>query len=88
MRVCVKARVLLRETLTLRDDDGRTPNCVAVLERLRMRLAETLDEGRTDRDAVKLNLKELLLDGLASFDGDTVIDLDLVLEIVMDFDID
>jgi hypothetical protein len=53
-----------------------------------MRLAETLDEGRTDRDAVKLNLKELLLDGLASFDGDTVIDLDLVLEIVMDFDID
>jgi hypothetical protein len=36
VRVRLKARVLLRETLTLRDDDGRIPNCVAVLERLRV----------------------------------------------------
>ena len=36
VRVRLKTRVLLRETLTLRDDDGRIPNCVAVLEIVRV----------------------------------------------------
>ena len=79
---------MLRETLTLRDGDGRLPDCVALLERLCVRLLETVGEGRTDGDAVKLKPKELLRDGLARFDGELVIDLVLVSETVIDLDID
>ena len=82
--VCVKAGVLLRETLTLREGDGRLPDCVALLERLDVRLAEPVGEALTERDGVRLNPKELLRDGLAGFDGETVVDLVLVPETVID----
>jgi hypothetical protein len=77
--VRLKARVLLREMLILRDDDGRIPNRVAVLERLRVRLAETLGnllfEARIDFVGVRLNLNVgvRLGDALTEF----VLELDL-----------
>jgi hypothetical protein len=61
---------------------------VDVADNDRVLIREMLGEALTESDGVKLNPKELLRDGLASFDGDIVIDLDFVLEIVMDFDID
>ena len=88
VRDCVNAGVLLRETLTLREGDGSRPDWVTLLERLGVRLVESLGEGRTDGDDVRLNPKELLRDGLAGFDGHTVVDLDLVTEIVIDTAID
>ena len=88
VRDCVNAGVLLRETLTLREGDGGRPDCVTLLERLGVRLVETLGEGRTDGDDVRLNPNDCDREGLAGFDGQTVVDLDLVLEIVIDTAID
>ncbi len=73
------------------DSDG---NCVTLRDNvtdtdiLAGTLREPLGVGCTDNDGVILNPNDAERDGLAIFDEDTVIDLDIVLEIVMDLDID
>ena len=80
-KLAVFDRLADRDRVTLRD-------VVTETDILAGMLCEPLDVGYTDGDGVRLNPNDCDREGLASFEGDTVIDLDLVLEIVIDTAID
>jgi hypothetical protein len=83
-RVADDDGALLRDTLVLTVGDCGNPDCVALLEILCAILVETLGEARTESDGVILNPKELLRVGLARFDGDIVVDLEVLLDKVIE----
>ena len=74
LRVVLRVRVLLLDTLGLRDDDGGIAEPVALLDKLREALPETLLESCTEGDGVILSPKDPLRDGVAGFERDTVCD--------------
>ena len=80
-KLAVFDRLAYRDRVTLRD-------VVTEIDILAGMLCEPLDVGYTDGDGVRLNPNDCEREGLASFEGDTVIDLDLVLEIVTDTAVD
>ena len=80
-KLTVIDRLADRDRVTLRD-------VVIEIDILAGMLCEPLDVGYTDSDGVRLNPNDCEREGLAGFDGETVIDLDLVIEIVIDTAID
>ena len=86
-RVTLTVAGLLIDALALRDDDGGTPEPVALLETLGERLTDLLLEAWTERDGLILSPKDPLRDGVAGFDRDTVGDTVIVSVAVKEHDL-